>query len=490
MNFPSFRECFYVGFASRKDSAKAWTGRLLACGFIALAAGSVSFTSQGNPPPARFMLAAQDAATIPDGAFVPAGSGKIVMPLRQDPTTRIVGQVVWYNLKELSYLDREKVQHQIEWEQLDPERLPRFINLLPDKRDAASLLLTSELLINHGGDERMVERMLDLALKVDKSTQGQIDALREKMKNGDGSDKPEEKDSPKAGDGEGKEAGDDYPTNANSRAWPKLSEEQHAAAVQKLKDSTDKVLKKMNHKMGRTETERFLVYSDMPKKESEYWTGVLDKMYDKLCETFDLDKEVNIWKGKCLLLFFNNRNDFLKYNVAAYGNNPTGAAGICYQFGTGDVHISMWKQSPKLELAHTLVHEAAHGFLFRYQSSHYVPNWLNEGLAEYISVALVDPPGYPRRATSARQFVKQRNSLDNFLSAQNIIGPHYGLAFDVTDLMVAENRKGYVKMIQGIKSGKTAAQAFEEDYGASIDKVLQYYARKRLKIDNLKVDVP
>lgn len=149
----------------------------------------------------------------------------------------------------------------------------------------------------------------------------------------------------------------------------------------------------------------------------------------------------------------------------------------------------MYKQKDKNDLGHVLVHEAVHGFLFRYQSSHYVPNWLNEGLAEYIAVSLVKSGQYPGRAKSARSYVKQRGGLDNFLSARNIIGPHYGLAFDVTAMMVDENRKGYVKMIQGIKEGKTAKEAFDDDYGASVDRVFQYYAKTRLKMDGLRVNL-
>lgn len=55
-------------------------------------------------------------------------------------------------------------------------------------------------------------------------------------------------------------------------------------------------------------------------------------------------------------------------------------------------------------------------------------------------------------------------------------------------MMVAENRKGYVKMIQGIKEGLSAEEAFDQKYGASIERVFKYYASSRLKIDTLRLD--
>lgn len=437
----------------------------------------------------------EQAPTLPEGAVAPRRNARLVVPLRDKPDELVKGKVLWFDLDKVAYADQEDKQHkQVNWESLDPERLPRVLNTLPDIRDPEGLLVAAELLIRYNGEEHAITRLFAYAVRNDPDAQAKVDALLDRMNN-KGNAEPPGQDNPgnttgEAGPrGEGKGPAVIGPqTPRSDDAWPVLTKQQNDQVIERLVNSTDQVLEKMGHKMGSTQTERFIVYSDMPAKESRYWVSVLDKMYDRLCEVFDLDKDKNIWHGKCLLMFFNSRSDFLRYNQAAYGNNPAGAAGICYQFGNGDVHISMWHQQDEKELAHTLVHEAVHGFLFRYQSSHYIPNWLNEGLAEFISVSLVDAPRYPRRALDARAFVKQRGRLDNFLSARNIIGPHYGLAYDVTDLMVSENRKGYVAMIRGIKEGLTVEEAFEQKYGASIERVLRYYASTRLRMDNVQLD--
>lgn len=467
------------------------TGLIAIAIFAVLTAPTTAWAPPSEPRAMALALDDEEAITIPEGATAARPGVTIKIPRVDDPKVRVQGRVVWFTTEQVGYLDdAEGTQLDANWSELDPKRLAPFLSSLPDRRDVDSLLAVAEIMIGQKVEAKRIEHLFKSALRVDETASDRIDALREKL-NGDGAAEPDAD----AGDGEpgaepGGQAADGQPDIANPRAWPKLTEDQHKAAIKSLQDSTDAVLEKMGHKMGSKQTERFLAYSDMPKKESEYWVGVLDKMYDKLCETFDLDKEINIWNGKCLLLFFNSEQDYLKYNAAAYGNNATGSAGICYQFPDGHVHIAMYKQRDKKTLGHVLVHEAVHGFLFRYQSSHYIPNWLNEGLAEYIAASLVKSDQYPRRAESSRQMVKQRKSLDNFLSARNIAGQHYGLAFDVTNMMVAENRKGYVKMIQGIKSGKTVSDAFDEDYGASVDKVFQYYARTRLKLDSIKVNVP
>ena len=456
-----------------------------------LAAVIAPTTAWAPPSQPRVMQLTQDKDAIPEGAVRARPGITIKIPRTDDPKVRVQGRVVWFTAEQVGYIaPKEDTQLQANWSELEPKRLAPFLSSLPDRRDVDSLLAVAEIMIAQQVEEKRIEHLFKSALRVDENAGERIDALREKLKGGeaDPADNPANE-----GDNPAKEPGprgaDGQPNIDNPNAWPKLTDDQHAAAVKALQDSTDKVLEKMGHKMGSTQTDRFLVYSDMPAKDSKYWVGVLDKMYDKLCETFDLDKEVNIWKGKCLLLFFNSERDYLRYNAAAYGNSVSGSAGICYQFGVGDVHIAMYKQKNKKVLAHVLVHEAVHGFLFRYQSSHHVPNWLNEGLAEYIAVSLVDSGEYPGKAKNARSYVKQTGGLGNFLTARNIIGPHYGLAFDVTSMMVSENRKGYVKMIQGIKEGKSVKEAFDDNYGASVDKVFQYYAKTRLKMDGLRVNI-
>jgi len=251
---------------------------------------------------------------------------------------------------------------------------------------------------------------------------------------------------------------------------------------------TDAALGKMGHQMVSTQTKRFIVYSDMSQEESKYWISLVDKMYDRLTETFDLDKSDNIWRGKCLLLFFKNEADYHRYNQAAYGRALQGSAGVCRTMGNGEVHILMRQSRDRDSTGYILVHEAVHGFLARYQSSIHVQSWLNEGLAEFVSEQLVKAGVVERKKRSAREIVKRSGRIRDFLTARNIDFEYYGMAYDITDMMIQENRKGYVKMIQGIKNGLTVQQAFETEYGVPLDKVFDYYAKTRLEIEHLKLN--
>lgn len=256
-------------------------------------------TAWAHPSHPRVMESALDEDAIPEGAVRPRPGITIKFPRVDNPKLRAEGRVVWFNAEQVGYIDaKEGIQLHANWSELDPKRLAPFLSSLPDRRDVDSLLTVAEIMIDQKVEAKRIEHLFKSDLRVDENASERIDALREKLKGGGeadpnpdaGEDKPDKEPAERGADGQ--------PEIDNPRAWPELTEDQHKAAVKALQDSTDKVLEKMSHKMGSTETERFLVYSDMPKKESQYWVGVLDKMYDKLCATFDLDKEENIWKGK------------------------------------------------------------------------------------------------------------------------------------------------------------------------------------------------
>jgi len=427
--------------------------------------------------------------SIPDDAAKPRSGARVLMPLKDDESKRIVGRAVWFTLEKLGYVDSKEQPQEITWAELEPKKLGQFLSQLPDRGDAQGLLITAEVMIDHGVEDALIERMFDYALHSDRQAADRIEALRKKLADRIATHGGE---TPDAGGEEGPrpEAGNaENPAQAtNPHAWPVLTPEEDAKYVEELIVSTDKVLASMGHPMEHTQTSRFLVYSDLNAKESRYWVSLLDSMYDRMCEIFDVDKKFNIWKGKALVLFFSEKSDFQAYEKAAYGSNLEGAAGVCYTSRDGLVNIFMYRQADEKDLAHVLVHEATHGFLARYQSRIHVPNWLNEGLADYVADKLVDAKWYPRRANDSRKYVQSRGRLDDFLTANNINFEHYGVAYDITDMMIQENRKGYVQVIQGIKQGMSVEDAFKEKYGASLERVFEYYARTRLKMDKLELN--
>ncbi|MFI4860670.1 MAG: hypothetical protein ACIAXF_08325 [Phycisphaerales bacterium JB063] len=443
-----------------------------------------------SPPLQRTALGQDDEATaateLPEGHFAPTRESMPFNLVTADDT-RVSGKITTYTMEAIHYLDRDDAEQSVAWSEFSARDIERFYPRLIGSADVEGWYRLVELLAGMDEGEEPAERVMRRVERMDPDATDRHESMREMIANGGRpSASSGEGDAEAAGDPEAGAPGD--PVIENPAAWPELSDEEQAELTAALQEQVQGYLDQLNMRLGNTQTERFIVFTDLPRNEAHFWVGLLDRMYDKLCEVFDLDEELNIWRGKCVLIMFNEQRDYLRYNAEVFGNNAQGSAGICYQFPNGDVHIFMFRNNDRDNLAHTLVHEAAHGFLFRYKSSHHVPNWLNEGLAEYLAESLLNNGGSEDRVPSARRYVQQRGRLDNFLTARNIIGPHYGIAYDVTKLMIEENRRGYVQMIEGIKEGMSAEESFDERYGASIERVMRYYGSSRLRMNDLRLD--
>jgi hypothetical protein len=422
------------------------------------------------------------------GPFEPArDNARLNMETRDEH--RITGTVVSYTTEALTYTDRDDAEQTIAWADFEAEDIERFYPRLIESRDVEAWYRLVTILAPLEDGKAPAERVLRRLERMDPEGADRLAAARARVERGG---RPESAGDASGEDGaEGGPAPGDGPSQAefeNPRPWPVLTDEQQAAAVERLESGMKENLERIRLPMGNTQTERFIVFTDLPRNEARQWVSVLDRLYDRMCGIFDLDEDTNIWQGKCVFVLFNDVQDYYRFSAEVFRFNAQGSGGYCALRDGGDIYIVMFKHRTDDDLASVLVHEASHAFLFRYISQYNVPNWLHEGLAEYLIEVLLDNGRADRRLNTARAYVRGRGRLDNFLTAPNIIGQHYGIAYDVTDLMIEENRRGYVDMIRGIKEGLTVEEAFEERYGASLERVLKYYGRTRLGIDDLPLN--
>lgn len=430
---------------------------------------------------------AEAATDLPEGHFAPT---REAMPfnLMTADDTRVRGKITSYTAEEIHYLDADDAEQTVAWSAFKARDVERFYPRLIQSADVEGWYRLVELLAGMDEGQEPAERVMRRVERMDPEATERHEQMHALIANGGSASA--------SGDGEGEpgnpgggEGGDGLiQDDGNPRAWPVLTDEQQAAAVERLETNMKDALEQIRMPMANTQTERFIVFTDLPRNEARNWVGVLDRLYDRMCGIFDLDPETNLWQGKCVFLLFNDVQDYYAFSAQVFGFNAQGSGGYCSLRDGGDIYIVMYKHRDEDYLATVLVHEASHAFLFRYMSSYNVPNWLHEGLAEYLVEVLLNNGNAEARLTGARRYVQQRGRLDNFLTARNIIGQHYGIAYDVTDLMIDENRRGYVDMIRGIKEGMSVEEAFEERYGASLETVIRYYGRTRLSIDNIPMD--
>jgi len=271
------------------------------------------------------------------------------------------------------------------------------------------------------------------------------------------------------------------------QAWPELTQEEQNAAVLAMREEAAKILGKVGLDVVPVETEYFLFYSDMPRKETAQWARELDKMYARLAEIFDLADGRNIFWGKAVIMVFNDQDRFRLVEAQAFNHlaNPW-AAGFCHQRGPM-VFVNFYRQPNDFDFAAVLVHETVHGFMHRYLTPVRLPTWANEGFAEYVaSISFRQSPVDRGRREQALGFVRAGGDVgsilamdyrDNTWPGPDSIG--YSVSYLLVSLMIQDRPRNFGRWVQAVKQGKEWRQALVEDFGADgrtlIDRFVRYF---------------
>jgi len=269
------------------------------------------------------------------------------------------------------------------------------------------------------------------------------------------------------------------PEDVSPNAWPKLSDEEQAAAVKELKAFADDSMKKVGRPLQAVETQYFLFCTDLPPREAAHWASLLDKMYARLAELFAVKPGVNIWRGKALIFVFTRSSDFYDYEKKVEHFDARRVAGLCHAMGDGTVRVAFYREDDELSFAHVLVHESVHGFVHRYRGMPHITSWVNEGLAEAIAGELVPQRGRASSVTiqAREQIQRHHNDLGNFFTTDHIEDWQYPVAEKLTAFMILQSKQNYVAFINGMKDGQDWRESLEKNYKAPLERLVPAYGQ-------------
>jgi hypothetical protein len=115
-----------------------------------------------------------------------------------------------------------------------------------------------------------------------------------------------------------------------------------------------------------------------------------------------------------------------------------------------------------------------------------LPNWLNEGIAEWVGTQVV--PGcdqVPLKEARAREFVRSTGGLGpGFFAAENIDAVQYGIASGLVKFLARDQRK-FAALVRGIKEGLPVEEGLRQAYGGSLDDLVAGYGAA-IGVPNLK----
>lgn len=265
------------------------------------------------------------------------------------------------------------------------------------------------------------------------------------------------------------------------RLWPRVSDEEHAEWLEQHREFATTVQKHFPQLPLRIiETKYYLILTDIPDVEARRSLGYLDTLYDEMCRAFGIPLGSNIWYGKCVVCAFQNRADFIRFELEVMKNtkgNPTNAGGICHGGGTGRVVISLFsKGNQTARFATVLVHETSHGIASRVLSDIRIPSWLNEGMAVWIAGYIVkDDQTLERSQRKSVVALREQQTLSGFFEALQIPGDHYGAGSAMVDILIRKDSDRFREFFTDIKKGYPQDEALKRSYEMTFDELTQLY---------------
>lgn len=261
--------------------------------------------------------------------------------------------------------------------------------------------------------------------------------------------------------------------------WPVLTAAEHAAEVENLKAYVDQV-RAVFPDLQVAETHEFIVASDIPPAELGPFLVSLDTMHDLLCDLYGIPRGEPVWKGKCLVIAFRDLAAFKAFEGRFMNTQvPERTHGLCHQSSDGRVVMACHRGSAADAFAHMLVHETSHGFNHRWISPRRLPNWLNEGLAEWVGTQVVPRSRQvPLKEAEARAFMQSTGSLGPaFFTAEHIQPVQYGIASQLVRFLVSRDRRRFADFVRGIKEGLSAEESLEAAFDASLADLVAAFGR-------------
>jgi hypothetical protein len=270
--------------------------------------------------------------------------------------------------------------------------------------------------------------------------------------------------------------------------WPQLSAAEHAAQVKELEAFVAEA-REAFPALEVSNTHEFIVATDIPAGQMAPYLASLDAMHDFLCDLYGIPRGEPVWLGKCLVVAFLKEDDFLAFEGRFMGLAPPGVHGLCHQRSDGRVVMACHRGDDASAFAHMLVHETSHGFNHRWLSPARLPNWLNEGIAEWVGTQVVP---------ACRQVPLKEAKGVEFMKASGSVGPgffddgpdahinplQYGIASGLVKFMVARDRKQFAAFVQGVKEGLSVEQSLKNSFRASLDDLVKAYG-KAVGVPNL-----
>jgi hypothetical protein len=264
-----------------------------------------------------------------------------------------------------------------------------------------------------------------------------------------------------------------------------------AAIIAQQKKRLALINKELHFQMKMFETLHFLIFSNADDTTTHQFTLWGEALHANLCRQLSIAASERLWDGKCILLLFAAEAQFQEYAKTGDGI-PADKAGAYFLWErrealNGDAslvpqleHICIPTDNPKIPaLQRLFAHEGTHAFLALYHKPVPLPLWLNEGLAEYMTV-FNDATLRPSKIYAAKEYAASGKSLQSMFDekTERLEAALYPVAYTFVECLLTQGGPKLRQLICNLKDGQKPDEALKAVYNvdtAGMEKTWREY---------------
>ncbi len=134
----------------------------------------------------------------------------------------------------------------------------------------------------------------------------------------------------------------------------------------------------------RIQTTHFDVQSFLPPEDGKSYAALCERAYGRFCELLDVPQGEAVWDGKCVVMLFRTREQFVAFAAGVAGPNAAVSGGFSRPTKLNPLIALPMCGQERVRLEQLLIHEMSHVFLQLFRKEVQLPIWLHEGCAQFF----------------------------------------------------------------------------------------------------------
>ncbi len=250
--------------------------------------------------------------------------------------------------------------------------------------------------------------------------------------------------------------------------WQTVSAADFMKATDEEKSVPKELVEKtLGVKLECVETERWLMFTDLPRDQVDKYIRILDDVYKELTRVLELPMDRPHFRSKLPVYMLSTVELLNHLEREVYKNND----GTDYQtwvhwYDDGRVVVNACQTAEAREVATSLTYYMTIAILYRYGSSLALPQWLEDGMAMQMSIRTT--PGGSLYVESPRismeAFREKKAFAKDFLTTKDLDDDSYGLAAAIVDRLDKRDPARFRELLVALKAGLTLDEALRLVY--------------------------